>query len=88
MRTSWQGEPLTNGHYVDVGTDTEAITTSNVSGSVRAWGKVDTTNGRGAVWIDNANDTWQRVANGQSIGTTDATLSLNAPNGTVKDYVV
>ena len=77
----WQGEPLTNGHYADVGTDTGAITTSNVSGSVRAWGKIDATNGRGDVWIDNANDTWQRVANGQSIGTTSATLTLNVPNG-------
>jgi hypothetical protein len=78
-----QGEPLTNGHYGDVGTDTGVITVTNASGSVRAWGKIDVLNGRGILWIDNANDTWQNVANGASIAPTSATLTLGGlPNGT------
>ena len=78
-----QGEPLTNGYYSDVGTDTGDITVTNASGSVRAWGKVDGTNGRGILWIDNANDTWKHNADGVPIAQVSATLTIGGlPNGT------
>jgi hypothetical protein len=78
-----QGEPLTNGRYVDIGSDTGAIAIANSTGSVRAWGKLDALAGRGLVWIDNANDTWQHVANGQSITPATASVEINGlPNGT------
>jgi hypothetical protein len=77
-----QGEPLTNGRYADVGSDTGAIKISDNSGTARAWGKLDATTGRGLLWIDNANDTWQRVANGQSAAPATASLEISTlPNG-------
>jgi len=78
-----QGEPLTNGRYADIGSDTGTIKITNSTGSARAWGKLDATAGRGLVWIDNANDTWQRVANGQSVTPATASLEISGlPNGT------
>ena len=78
-----QGEPLTNGRYVDAGSDTGAIKITNSAGSVRAWGKLDATTGRGLIWIDNANDTWQRVADGLSVTPATASLEISSlPNGT------
>ena len=78
-----QGEPLTNGRYADIGSDTGAIKITNSTGSARAWGKLDATAGRGVIWIDNANDTWQRVANGQSVTAATAAVEISGvPNGT------
>jgi hypothetical protein len=78
-----QGEPLTNGHYADAGSDTGAIKITNSAGSARAWGKLDATTGRGLIWIDNANDTWQRVADGLSVTPATASLEISSlPNGT------
>jgi hypothetical protein len=78
-----QGEPLTNGRYVDIGSDTGAIKITNNTGAARAWGKLDTTGGRGLLWIDNANDTWKRVADGQSVTPATAALEISGlPNGT------
>lgn len=78
-----QGEPLTNGHYADAGTDTDSIKITNSAGTARAWGKVDATAGRGMIWIDNANDTWKNVADGQSVTPATASLEIsNLPNGT------
>jgi hypothetical protein len=78
-----QGEPLTNGHYADIGSDAGAITITNNLGSARAWGKLDATAGRGLIWIDNANDTWQRVADGLSVTPATAFVVIgNVPNGT------
>jgi hypothetical protein len=78
-----QGEPLTNGRYADIGSDTGAIKITNTTGTVRAWGKLDATAGRGILWIDNANDTWERVADGLSVTPATASLEINSlPNGT------
>jgi hypothetical protein len=78
-----QGEPLTNGHYADIGSDTGAIRITNSAGTARAWGKLDATNGRGIVWIDNANDTWQHAADGLSITSATASAEISGvPNGT------
>jgi hypothetical protein len=78
-----QGEPLTNGHYADAGSDTDSIKLTNSLGTARAWGKVDATVGRGLIWIDNANDTWKNVADGQSVTPATASLEIsNLPNGT------
>ncbi|HTP10346.1 MAG TPA: hypothetical protein VMP08_18965, partial [Anaerolineae bacterium] len=78
-----QGEPLTNGHYADIGSDTGAIAITNSAGTVRAWGKLDATAGSGLVWIDNANDTWKRVADGLSVTAATASLEISGlPNGT------
>ena len=39
--------------------------------------------GRGLIWIDNANDTWQRVADGLSVTPATASLEISGlPNGT------
>jgi hypothetical protein len=77
-----QGEPLTNGRYADIGSDTGAIKITNSAGAARAWGKLDAVAGRGLIWIDNANDTWQRVANGQSVTPASASVEINGvPNG-------
>jgi hypothetical protein len=77
------GEPLTNGRYADIGSDTGAIKITASAGSARAWGKLDATAGRGVIWIDNANDTWQRVASGQSVTAATASVEINGvPNGT------
>jgi hypothetical protein len=74
---------LTNGHYADAGSDTGSITITNSAGTARAWGKVDVTNGRGVIWIDNADDTWKHVADGQTITPASATIELGSlPNGT------
>jgi hypothetical protein len=78
-----QGEPLTNGHYADIGSDTGAIAIVNSAGTARAWGKLDAMAGRGIVWIDNANDTWKRVADGLSVTPVTASLEISGlPNGT------
>ncbi len=78
-----QGEPLTNGHYADAGSDTGAIKITNSAGTARAWGKIDTTAGRGVIWIDNADDTWKHVADGQSVTPATAALEISSlPNGT------
>lgn len=77
-----QGEPLSSGHYIPVGTDVGTITITNMSGHVRAWGKVDL-RGRGILWIDNADDTWKAVADGRPGAPASATLTLGGlSNGT------
>jgi hypothetical protein len=78
-----QGEPLTNGRYADIGSDTGTIKITHNTGTARAWGKLDTTVGRGLIWIDNANDTWKRVADGLSVTPATASLEISSlPNGT------
>ena len=78
-----QDEPINNGRYTDIGTDVNSITVTNQSGSVRAWGKLDATVGRGFAWIDNANDTWKHVADGAAIAPAGGTLTIGGlPNGT------
>jgi hypothetical protein len=78
-----QGEPLANGRYEDIGTDTGAIAIVNTTGTARAWGKLDATAGRGLLWIDNAADTWRRVADGLSVTPATASLEISGlPNGT------
>jgi hypothetical protein len=77
------GEPLTNGRYADIGSDTSGIAIANTTGTARAWGKLDATAGRGIVWIDNANDTWKRVADGQSVTPATASVEISGlSNGT------
>jgi hypothetical protein len=78
-----QGEPLTNGRYVDIASDNGAIAIANTTGTARAWGKLDATAGRGLLWIDNAADTWRRVADGLSVTPATASLEISGlPNGT------
>ncbi len=78
-----QNEPLTNGTYSDIGSDTGSIGVASSAGLLRAWGKFSAAAGRGVIWIDNANDTWQRVANGQAVTAASGTVTINnAPNGT------
>jgi len=77
-----QGEPLANGRYADIGSDTGAIVIANTAGTARAWGKLDATAGRGVLWIDNAGDTWKRVADGLSVAPAAASLEISGlPNG-------
>jgi hypothetical protein len=77
-----QGEPLANGRYADIGSDTGAIAVANTAGTARAWGKLDATAGRGVLWIDNAGDTWKRVADGLSVTPATASLEISGlPNG-------
>jgi hypothetical protein len=77
-----QNEPLTDGTYHAIGSDLNSIVIAASTGSARAWGKLSTA-GRGVVWIDNANDTWKRVADGLSVTAATATVTINAvPNGT------
>lgn len=77
-----QGEPLSNGHYADIGSDTGSITLTNLTGTARAWGKVDAAAGRGVLWIDNADDTWKHVADDLSVTPATASLEIGGlPNG-------
>jgi hypothetical protein len=78
-----QDEPVTNGHYADVGTDTGSIVIANATGAARAWGKLDASAGRGLLWIDNADDTWKHVADGLSVTPATASLEISGlPDGT------
>ena len=75
-----QGEPLTNGRYVEIGSDLSGahqIALSNLSGALRAWGVRDASAGRVLLWIDNANHTWKNVADGIAIAPARATLTIS-----------
>jgi hypothetical protein len=77
-----QDEPVTNGHYTDVGTDTGAIVIANATGTARAWGKLDASAGLGLLWITTPTI---REARGRWVDVTPATASLEIsglPDGT------
>ncbi len=74
-----QGEPLSNGRYVEIGTDLNGanqIALTNLSGALRAWGVRDASAGRVLLWIDNANHTWKNVVDGVAIAPASATLTI------------
>ena len=81
-----QGEPLSNGHHHEIGTDltgTAQVMLANKSGSLRAWGSQDAVTGRTLLWIDNANHTWWNVVNKVSIPQASASLTIQGlPKGT------
>jgi hypothetical protein len=73
------GEPLSNGSYVEIGTDLTGsgqITVANPVGRLRAWGVRDSASHRVLLWIDNAQHTWKNVVDGVSIQPASATLTI------------
>jgi hypothetical protein len=73
------GERLSNGRYVEVGTDLmgeREITVDTTSGELRAWGIQSTTSARTLLWVDNSADTWKAVVDGVTIPTASGTLTL------------
>lgn len=81
-----QGEPVSNGRYQEVGTDltgTRQVLLSNTIGSLRAWGRLDATTGKGLLWIDNASDTWWNVVQGNPVPGAGTSLAIQGlPAGT------
>jgi hypothetical protein len=79
-----EGEPLSNGHYGEIGTDLttyQHITTTNAA--LRSWGLRDAEDGKVVLWIDNANDTWVAVSNTTTITPVTGSLVLvGLPPGT------
>jgi hypothetical protein len=75
-----QGEPLSNGRYHEIGTDlttgADQILRENMTGNLRAWGRLDPTAGKGMVWIDNAAHTWWNVVQGGAVPTAAARLTV------------
>jgi hypothetical protein len=75
-----QAEPLSNGRYREIGTDLATgagqVLLANTTGSLRAWGRLDVTAGRGQLWIDNANHTWWSVVQGNTIPLAAARLTV------------
>ena len=74
-----EGEPLSNGSYVEIGTDLggdRRIGITYAIGALRAWGVRDTVSGRTLLWIDNAADTWKAVVDGSEIPPASGTLTL------------
>ena len=72
-------EPLNNGHYTEIGTDLtgdQQIFMAANTGNIRAWGVRDSHNRRVLLWIDNAEDTWKNVVDGNPISAGSATLTL------------
>jgi len=73
-------EPLSNGSYVEIGTDltgSQGIAVTHVDGNVRAWGVQDASADRTLLWVDNADHTWQAVAQGVQVAPASATLTLS-----------
>jgi hypothetical protein len=82
-----QGEPLSNGHYREIGTDlttgTGRVLLADRTGSLRAWGRLDPVAGKGMLWIDNANHTWWNVVEGSAILAAGARITVQGlPAGT------
>jgi len=74
-----EGEPLSNGNYVEIGTDLaagEQITLTNLVGDLRAWGVRDGSSGKALLWIDNAHHTWKNVVDGVAISPVSATITI------------
>jgi hypothetical protein len=74
-----QGEPVSNGRYQEIGTDltgTRQVLLSNTTGSLRAWGRLDATAGKGLLWIDNASDTWWNAVQGSPVAGAGASLAI------------
>ncbi len=74
-----EGEALSNGRFVEIGTDLtegQRIAISQTSGALRAWGTQDQLTDRTLWWIDNANHTWARVASGGTVPAASGVLSL------------
>jgi hypothetical protein len=80
------GEPVSNGHYDEIGTDltgSAQITLTQGVGNLRAWGVRDASTGKVLLWIDNANHTWRNVVDGVPITPTTGSLVLQRlPQGT------
>ncbi|MFA6005143.1 MAG: hypothetical protein WC775_01520 [Patescibacteria group bacterium] len=76
------GEHLSNGNYVDIGTDGNStngigiIQTSNAN--LRAFGARDSKTGRVLVWVDNKNNTWKNPNYNTAAA---GSLTISVPNG-------
>jgi len=73
-------EPLSNGAYMEIGTDmggSTGIAASHSEGALRAWGVRDVHTDRALLWIDNADHTWKRVIDGATIQPASALLTLS-----------
>jgi hypothetical protein len=74
-----EGEPLSSGDCVEIGTDLAGsgrIAVTGAVGNLRAWGVRDTSSGRVLLWVDNADHTWKKVVDGAAINPASATLLL------------
>ncbi len=74
-----EGERLSRGTYVEIGTDLEGeqgITVRDAAGALRAWGVRDTASGRTLLWVDNAAHTWKAVVDGENPTPASGTLTL------------
>lgn len=64
------GEPLSNGRYIEIGVDLDGarwIAVTPTISNLRAWGVQDPTAGRMLLWIDNSAHTWKAVVDGSPI---------------------
>jgi hypothetical protein len=74
-----EGEPLSNGAYVEIGTDLEGSAQIGVAdqvGRLRAWGVRDGVSHRVLLWVDNAQHTWVNVVDGVLAQPASATLTV------------
>jgi hypothetical protein len=80
-----QGEPISNGHYEEIGTDLDGAQQIAVIGDaqdLRAWGARDASAGRVLIWIDNAHHTWRNVVDDAPIASAGGTLTVHGlPEG-------
>jgi hypothetical protein len=73
------GEQLSNGRYVEIGSDLadgQHIDVTEAAGDLRAWGVQDPLSGRTLLWVDNATHTWKAVVDGMAILPSSGTLTL------------
>ena len=55
---------------------------TNTTGNLRAWGRLDASNGKAMLWIDNADHTWWNVVQGNAIPVSGAHLTIQGlPSG-------
>ena len=74
-----EGEDLSSGTYVEIGTDLagdQKITVSDAVGDLRAWGVQDIASARTFLWVDNAIHTWKAMVDGHSVVSASGTLTI------------
>jgi hypothetical protein len=74
-----EGEDLSSGSWVEIGTDLTGdrnIAVSDVVGDLRAWGVQDIVSGRTLLWIDNSAHTWKAVVDDSAIAPASGALTI------------
>jgi hypothetical protein len=74
-----EGEDLSSGSWVEIGTDLtgdQKITVSDVVGDLRAWGVQDIATGRTLIWVDNAAYTWKAMVEGSTVNSASGKLVI------------